>query len=346
MTSSETSDIAALLGDSDAALARSNAYGFLAELVAGPVSAELCEQVASVAELALTNLDPADSPNGARPSLDELAAAHYELFGLQVFAHAGVFLDADALAGGDRVANMIEGYRRFGFVSNASEGPDHFACQLAFLAHLTRLEVAFRADGDRDSAQRVIAEQRHFLDTHLLPWAVPLLAACRAVDAPLFTKVTDMAVRVAADHRCQLGGVPQMAGPAVGPDASEMLSHAKTSVRDIAEFLLSPSRSGFWMTRADIQDLGRGSDVPRGFGSRAQLLSNLLRNAAEYDLVDSLLGAMDTLLAEQAAAQTKIGTELSLDVFAKPWLERIAATKQMIDEMAEALSGLSSAQTR
>jgi TorA maturation chaperone TorD len=329
-TSDSSGTLAAVLGDSDAALARSKAYGFLAELIAGPVSAELLAQMTSVPELALPK---------SEVSLDDLAAAHYELFGLQVFPHAGVFLDVVALAGGNRVADIVERYHKWGFVAGASEGPDHFACQLRFLAHLTGLEAGFHDRGDRSRAEQVNDDQRDFLDDHLLAWAVPFLTAVRAVDAPLFTQVTEMAIRVAADHRQGLfeEPLPTPLETNMFSDLETLLENPGTSVRDIAEYLLTPRRSGCWISRADIQALGRGTDVPRGFGSRAQLLSNLLRNAAEYDLADSLLAEMDSLLAKQAAAYAGISAELDLEAFAGPWLERIATTRQMVGAMIAAL---------
>jgi TorA maturation chaperone TorD len=325
VTRDDRASEAGALGSRDAARARSNGYAFLAELLAGDLTQDKVEQATRV----LSEEPPL--------SLDELGAAHYELFGMQVFPHSGVFLDSAALAGGDRVADMVERYQRWGFSCGTSEGQDHIACQLEFLAWLIPFESRFRSSGDDAKAQLVLDELRSFLDAHLLPWIVPLLAAVRAAHAPLFSAAMEIAVQIAADHRRELGGHSEMAGPAEGPNAAEILENPRTSVRDIAEFLLAPSRSGCWISRADIQRLGRGSDVPRGFGSRAQLLSNLLRNAAEYELAEDLLGQIDALLVKQAQSYTSIAEELGLAAFAAPWLERISATREMIGAMAEAL---------
>ncbi len=316
-------------------MARSRAYGFLAELVAGPLTSELLEQVAQVPQLADSMRKNDDSYN-----LDDLAAAHYELFGLQVYPVAGVFLNLDALAGGARVADMESRYLHWGFDSQTAEGQDHLACQLRFMAHLSALELGALASANASRLQEVASAARSFLDRHILPWALPLLSATSAVATPLYSEVITMAVFVAADHRRELGGQMEIAEPALGPDPEKMLADRKTSVRDIAEYLLAPSQSGFWISRADLQTLGRGLNVPRGFGNRVQLLSNLLRNAAEYDLADELLAALDTMLGHQQDRFVAISTELGVDAYAKYWLQRVATTRETLENMAAALPGM------
>jgi TorA maturation chaperone TorD len=331
---SDAAPLAEVLGAQEAAMARSRGYGFLGDLVAGPLDAELFEQVMQVPQLADATGNPS---TGESYSFDELAAAHYELFGLQVYPFAGVFLNTEALAGGDRVADMEGRYRHWGFDSSAEEGQDHFACQLRFMAHLSALELGARASADWERVAELMAEARDYLDAHILPWMLPFLCATGAVQAPLYSEVVTMAVFVASDHRRELGSALAIASPDQGPDPAEMLARAKTSIRDIAEYLLAPSRSGSWISRADLQSLGRGLDVPRGFGSRVQLLSNLLRNAAEYELADEVLGALDNLLVQQQASLASISKELGDEAYAAHWLERLAKTRDTLKAMAEAL---------
>ncbi len=146
-----------------------------------------------------------------------------------------------------------------------------------------------------------------------------------------------MAIYVAIDHRRELGGSPEITEPSTGPDAQEMLANAKTSIRDIAEYLLTPSRSGCWISRDDMQCLGRDLNVPQGFGSRVQLLSNLLRNAAEYDHAEELLAALDAQLAGTQQSYTVLSKELGAEAYAKPWSDRLAATRDILKTMAKAL---------
>jgi TorA maturation chaperone TorD len=326
--------LADVLGAQDAAMARSRAYGFLGDLVARPLDAALLEQVTQVQELESAIQNP---EGGGQYSLEDLAAAHYELFGLQVYPFGGVFLSTRALAGGDRVADMETRYRHWGFDSQTQEGQDHLACQLRFMAHLSALELGARASENASRTEEVRSAARSFLDAHILPWALPLMSATSAVAAPLYSEVVTMAVFVSADHRRELGGAIEIAEPEVGPDPEKMLDDSKTSVRDIAEYLLAPSRSGCWISRADLRSLGRGLNVPRGFGNRVQLLSNLLRNAAEYHLAEDLLSELDGLLRRQQNSFVAISTELGVDAYAKCWLERVATTREILDSMAKAL---------
>lgn len=326
--------LADVLGAQEAAMARSRAYGFLADLVAGPLEVELLSQVSQVPQLVTAMQNP---ETGESFSDEVLAAAHYELFGLQVYPFAGVFLSTESLAGGDRVADMESRYRYWGFDSQSQEGQDHFACQLRFMAHLSALELGALASANADRLSALAEAARSFLDTHILSWSLPLLSATSAVAAPLFSEVVTMAVFVSADHRRELGGTMDIAAPEVGPDPDKMLADAKTSVRDIAEYLLAPSRSGCWISRSDIQELGRGLNVPRGFGNRVQLLSNLLRNAAEYDVADDLLSGLDTVLRHRRDSFVAISTELGVDAYAKYWLQRVVTTQETLESMAAAL---------
>lgn len=124
-----------------------------------------------------------------------------------------------------------------------------------------------------------------------------------------------------------------------------MLANAKTGIRDIAEFLLTPSRSGLWISKANIQELGRDFNVPRGFGDRLQMLSNLLRNAAEYELVDQLISALEALVTQQQQSYAALSAELAGGPYATHWQTRIATTKTILKAMASALPRAGEAET-
>jgi hypothetical protein len=116
-----------------------------------------------------------------------------------------------------------------------------------------------------------------------------------------------------------------------------VLQSETTSVKDIATYLLTPVYSGFYLSRDDVAWLARLHDLSHGFGSRQQMLANLLRAAADYDRLPALLSDLDKLLLDrQQTFETHITAVSPLDRIAAAWHERIANTRSLLDHMQEA----------
>ena len=64
------------------------------------------------------------------------------------------------------------------------------------------------------------------------------------------------------------------------------------SLRELAELLVTPTRSGFWLTLAALARLSQDLELPRGFGSRSRVLETLLRSAVHRQRLPALLAGL------------------------------------------------------
>lgn len=296
-------------GDGARALNRARAYRLIVRLLIDGASAEHLERVG----IAAATTD------------DELAAGHYELFGRQVFPRAGVFLNSDGLAAGAAADLAAASYRRYGFdLATTGESADHLGVELDFLAVLCRLRV--RAQRERDGAadRELAAAQRRFLDRCVLSWMVPFAAAVAVQPSSPWTELVGLIVELVADHRGALGGLAVVDAERDGVTSAAEPLDPSASVRAVAETLLRPQRTGSFISRRELAAIGRRFDLPAGFGDRAQLLSNLLRNGAEYDSLARVLAAIDGVAEQRAHDYRKLAEELDLHAAAGPWLQRLA----------------------
>jgi TorA maturation chaperone TorD len=211
--------------------------------------------------------------------LEERAAEHYHLFGMNVFPYASAFLDSSRMLGGP-VAEAAQGfYLQGGFTpATTSEGPDHLGHELAFAAHLLR-------SGQDDLL-------RHFLHSHLLAWLPPLVQAVRRQGDGFYAALAGLSLSQA---EASLGGSapPEAAAFSLPSPPSNLLENPETRLRDIAEFLLTPAFAGIYLSRDRIAALGRHVGVPRGFGDRVQILSNLFHSGADYEALAGVFGLLE-----------------------------------------------------
>ncbi|HFQ92410.1 MAG TPA: hypothetical protein ENK32_00240, partial [Anaerolineae bacterium] len=94
------------------AQARSRSYQLLSRLFLQGVTPEILSMVQAAPELAAALPDPVD--------FDELAAVHYQLFGMNVFPYESIFLDDSGLLGGRVTDGVIRSYGRFGFTADTA----------------------------------------------------------------------------------------------------------------------------------------------------------------------------------------------------------------------------------
>jgi TorA maturation chaperone TorD len=135
-----------------------------------------------------------------RPDPDELAAAHYRLFGLNVFPYESVFLDPSGLLGGRVSAQVAARYDADGYRPAADVAPDHVGHQLGLLAHLAAAEADAWEDGRAQIAQEMQQRQQSFLAGHLARWLPPLLAALEAQDDAFYRATAALTWELAGDH--------------------------------------------------------------------------------------------------------------------------------------------------
>lgn len=263
-------------GDGARTAARCAAYRLFSRLFAREVTPDLLPMLADLPELGDALADPFDA--------DEAAADHQRLFGLQVPPWAGVFLDPEGRIGGDAAALMRDIYARSGYeLDERSEEADHLSHALALLAEL----------GDDPLAAET-------LDRGVLPWLPWLVEAVERLGGPFHRALAELTLELTLDHRASLPEPP----PPASPPALEAdpLADEGAGLRRIAEFLVTPARSGLYLARQDVRRLAAADGLPTGFGGRADTLDTLLRTAAEYGaLARTVAGLLELLAAGRAA---------------------------------------------
>ncbi len=317
---------------SDVATARSRAYALFSRLYRAGVTPEVLPKVRALAELNDALGDTFDA--------EHAAADHYDLFHLNVFPYASLFLDASGRLGGAVTDDARRRLRQAGYDADTSaESADHVGHALGLLAFLSGAEADAWQDHHPAEAERMHRLQCHFLDASLLWWLPAFVMAVRQQNHPFYTLLGTLTLDLVIDHRLALGPATDSTPTAPPlPEPPPLLDDDKTGLREIAHYLATPPWSGLYLSRDDLGHLGRAERLPRGFGPRAQMLANLLRAAATFDRLDPLLNQVveriQTARSHYAAlAQNEVPI---LETVAQAWLKRLDATEEMIARMREA----------
>ena len=337
------------LSSRERALARSRTYQLLSRLVLEGVTQKVLPVLQALPELAESLPHPLD--------WERMAAAHHRLWQFNVFPFQGIFLGTENLLGGPVTEAVLHSYARSGFQPElASQSGDHLGLELAFLAFLAGAEADAWED-DRPGIARTIRErQRQFLDEHLLPWLPALSQAVRQQfasplhppeepEAPresrLFVLVAELALELALAHRQELADEDLLApAPSLSlPALPDLLAEESTGLKEIAAHLLVPAYSGFFLSRDDIGRLAQRHDLPRGFGERQTMLTNLLQAAARFDSLAGVLSSLEALVGEwQRLYRTApVADHPFMRPIAQAWEERLQATSRILAAMRAGL---------
>ncbi len=155
-----------------------------------------------------------------------------------------------------------------------------------------------------------------------------------------YTALAELTLSQVADHVSEqaAGGVQDLLAPAPSfalPTPPDLLADAKTSLKDIADHLLRPVHSGLTLSRDDLTRLSRSLDLPRGFGDRVQMLTNLMRAAVTYGLWEKLIGNLREVGADWQTAYNAVGAESpALAEFVRPWAGQVERTIGLLDQIA------------
>lgn len=317
------------------ALARSRAYGLLSQLYLTGVTAENLAQVQAVPELA----DKFRIPFAA----DEAAADHHHLFGFNVHPYQSYFLDPAGLLGGPVAEGVAQTYQILGYGPAVSgESADHIGLELGLLVFLCAAEAEALADGRLDTARQVSDRQLTFLLDHLLPWIGPLALAIAQQEQRFYSALADVTFDLVRDHASQLSS--RLNRPLVNqadlPDTPEILEDEGTGLKEIVDFLLTPAYSGIYLSRDDIGRLARRQAIPRGFGDRRQLLLNLLRSAANYDVVGEVIDGLEALVGRWLVGYDEMMAQGEVGSFVAGWRSRAAGTAGLLKRMHSRVEAL------
>lgn len=308
------------LSRGEEALARSRLYSLFQVLSMDGVTAQSLAIIQAIPELAAQLSMPIDG--------DSLAAAHQTLFGFNLFPFESIFLDGPGELGGERSEAVRMAYQAVGYQPTQRAGAaDHLGEELGLLAHLCAAEADGWADGQETVVEELQHEQRRFFQVHLLRWLVPCVVAIQRHDNPFFREVATIVTTLVAEHYAALlsGSTSNLSWQLCTPPS--LLANPKSSLHDIATFLTTPAYSGFFLSRHLINQIGRQHRLPRGFGSREQMVTNLFRSAAHYELLPALLDTLGLELRHwQRDYEVLLTTDATLAPYIQPWLQRITET--------------------
>jgi putative dimethyl sulfoxide reductase chaperone len=316
-------------GDRHRRLARSRAYALLGDLLRRGLRPEHLAVVGEIGELARVLRLPFDE--------DAEGAAHYALFGHEVFPFESAFVALDGQLGGAAAAAVQRRYVAAGFAPDAaSDAPDHVGHELAFLGYLSRLEHASSGTPARAGLWR--GALASFLDAHLLAWLPALSTAVRMRAEPFWAAVVELALNLAVSHRAELAG-DEAVGAEWGsalplePPPLPDLEDSTTSVRDVARALLVPARSGLLLARAELAAVARKLGVPRGFGDRREMLAALFVGAGEGGCLPELLASLEAAVVEWETVLDEYET-LWPTLRLAPWRARLAGSRRLLGALA------------
>lgn len=304
------------MNEQQSALAYARAYHLFSQVFRYGLNDELAT---------ILGVDSGDSHYGAE---------HYQLFIHNVFPYAAIFLGEEGLLGGTITENVSAFYHRIGFQPTSDDSPDHLSTELDAMAYLSYAELDAVEDQLPHQVQRLRQFQRRFLDDYLLRWLPAFVIAVEQQSPNTYTALVRHAFELVCRHRLQLGD-DLMASDSyfVLPEIPNLLADDKTSLRDIARFLLTPAYTGFFLSVDDIRRIGATYRVPHGFGKRQQILTNLLRTASMYEVFPTIIGDFEQL-SERWQAQFSAMTVLPENI-QTVWLERLAVTGTMLTKIEQ-----------
>ncbi len=252
------------------------------------------------------------------------AAAYTEVFALQLYPYASVYVGADGMLGGD-AADRVAGFWRALHRTPPPE-PDHLAALLGLYASLVEQEAA-EADSGRRLMWRV--GRKALLWEHLASWLFPYLDKLRETGPPFYRSWGSLLGETLV---AEIGAV----GP---PDmlplhlrlASLLPDPRRDGAAAFVGGLLAPVRSGVFLTRADLARAARDLGLGLRMGERRFILETLLAQDAAAML------AWLSAEACAAVARHRLHEHVTGPV-ALFWAGRAEAAAALLEQLAPAAS--------
>jgi TorA maturation chaperone TorD len=268
---------------------------------------------------------------------DAAAADHQHIFGFNIFAFESVFLDPSGQLGGAVENSTIRDYQRAGFEVNPTAGAaDHIAHQLEYLGFLSRTETRAQEEDRQTQVAQTRKYRRAFLDTHLLRWLPPLVLAVRNQNHPFYTSLVEVAMETITNDWMTQDEPAESTFTL--PEPPDLLGNEGTGLKEIAVYLLTPAYSGIYLSRDDIGRLARDQSVPRGFGERRQMLTNLMRAVAVYGETELVLSSLQLLVENWVESFREMEARSESVPTTVTWIKRAVETTTIIARMRSRLS--------
>lgn len=333
----------------DQCLSRSNTYAFLSQLyLLGPIS-ETYPFIEAIPELARAlTTQGNDSGLKQTSNSDEIAADFYHIFGLNVLPYESTFLEPDNVLEGPVTERVLGDYWRAGFRPDIkSQSADHIGLELIFLSDLCRTQAEALEDQRVDIASNMEAEATSFLENHLLHWLPGFVQAVYQQDMPFYTSLADITLDLVIDYYQDLSRRSVHQQNSTNQeiqllDPPDILIEENTGLKDISRYLLTPVYSGVYFSREIIEGVAKDQYLPRGFGDRETMLTNLLRNAADYDQLPSVLNDLNRIFDQWANFYAILPERCQdpnlLKPYTTPWQTRIQNSQDILNHIYASVS--------
>lgn len=244
-------------------------------------------------------------------------ADHWEVFGLHLPPYASLWTGPEGMLGG-AVRDRVAGFWRALCLDVPAE-PDHLATLLGLYAALADAEAT---ETDRAAVALRRQARRALLEEHVLPWVPVFADAVAALDphGPAAAWARLLADVLLAEAEDLEDGTAPSGLPAHLRDAAPPLA-ADDSVEAWVGGVLTPSRSGVALTRADLADAARELGLAARIGDRRRVLTALLQQDAA-GVLDWLGGHAERWAVVHRTRTARLG------VVAAWWAERAERTAQ------------------
>jgi TorA maturation chaperone TorD len=197
------------------------------------------------------------------------AEEHTDLFVLQLYPYASVYLGPEGMLGGE-AGDRVAGFWRALRLAPPAE-PDHLAALLSLYARLLEMESQ-----ETEPARRNLWRQarRALLWEHLLTWLPPYLHRLESIAPPTYRCWGDLLQRALLEEAEQLGP-PDQASLHLR-DVAGLADPREEGGEALLKSLLAPVRSGVIVVRTDLSDAARELGLGLRRGERRYVLSALL----------------------------------------------------------------------
>jgi putative dimethyl sulfoxide reductase chaperone len=242
------------------------------------------------------------------------------LFTMSVYPYESVFMEGGAELNGETTAEVDAFYRQVGF-----ELPDDWmlgaadalGAELACLAWLT----------DRGNAEQA----GDFLLGHIMRWA-PL--CCLAVERNARSQFYRMLGNVTRQNLMQDAEAFDRASLSESDSSAEQPE--ERDLQSVVNLIIAPSRSGIYMSKEDLHEIGQQVGIPVGLGDRGLMLANLLRGAGLHERVTETLEALDSIVREwQREYVLWMRDYPRIRITCELWHRRAEMTRVVLSQMRE-----------
>lgn len=293
------------------------------QLLAPPTAADVAE-AASLPELAAVM---ADGP-------EALAIAYEYLFGRNVYPYESIYRDEELMLNTVAAEQVAHFYAECGFTLEYNVGaPDHIGLELILLARLIATEHTALAQLDHALVRWARQRTATFLHRHIAAWAPIWVRAVQRIPAhPFYQTLTTLLLELLGSELERLAG-EQISDTTYIPLQPANPTADETDLSALIRYLITPAKSGIFLSRADCSMLARqlGFSIP--IADRFTMARTLFETAGQFDQVGELIGMLRALFATELAELHRLSdTQPLWQPLLKPWVARLADTNWLTTE--------------